>query len=155
MKVASINEIKKELSTQRPAQLLEYCLQLARFKKENKELLSYLLFEAQDHANYISEVQDEITNQFELMNHSNIYLIKKSVRKILRNVNKKIRFASQTEVEIELLMHFCYCIDQYSIPIHQSRQLTNLYEKQFEKIKKCIEKLHPDLQYDFKKRLKS
>ena len=48
MKAASISEIKTELKGLPPAQLTELCLRLARFKKENKELLTYLLFEAND-----------------------------------------------------------------------------------------------------------
>lgn len=153
MKAASISELKRELGNYNSGQLLDFCLRLAKFKKENKELLSYLLFQAQDRESYIKEVENEITEQFELINRSNIYLVKKSVRKILRNVIKQIRFTADTEIEVELLMHFCYCMDKFSIPIDQSRQLNNLYEKQFLKIKKCIENLHPDLQYDLKRQL--
>jgi len=44
MKAASSKEIKSALIEQSPTQLTELCLRLARFKKENKELLTYLLF---------------------------------------------------------------------------------------------------------------
>lgn len=153
MKAASINELKRELGNYNSHQLLDFCLRLAKFKKENKELLSYLLFEATDREGYVKEVKNEISAQFQLINRSNIYLVKKSVRKILRNVNKQILFTADSEIEVELLMHFCNCMDKYSIPIDQSRQLNNLHEKQFLKIKKCIENLHPDLQYDLKRQL--
>ena len=45
MKAATINELKQELQNIPPAKVTELCLRLARFKKENKELLTYLLFE--------------------------------------------------------------------------------------------------------------
>ena len=54
MKAATIHEIKQELSTVKPVDLVELCLRLGKFKKENKELLTYLLFEAHDEHGYIT-----------------------------------------------------------------------------------------------------
>ena len=44
MKAASIAELKKTLVRTETGELLDICLRLARFKKENKELLTYLLY---------------------------------------------------------------------------------------------------------------
>ena len=99
MKTASLNDIKKELAKHNSADLLEYCLRLAKFKKENKELLGYLLFESEDIATYTKEIKNEIEEQFLQMNKSNIYFIKKTLRKILRNVNKQIRISMSRKVE--------------------------------------------------------
>lgn len=52
MKAASLNELKNELNTLPPLQLLDICLHLAKYKKDNKELITYLLFEAQNEAAY-------------------------------------------------------------------------------------------------------
>ena len=57
MKAASVNEIKQQLKEVNPVELIELCLRLARFKKENKELLTYLLFEADDLQAYIANVK--------------------------------------------------------------------------------------------------
>ena len=92
-------------------------------------------------------------NLFLEINKSNIYFVKKSIRKILRNVNKHIRFALSKQVEAELLIHFCNCISKYSIPVKKSKQLTNLYETQLKKIDEALSTLHPDLQYDLKKQI--
>ena len=54
MKTASVKEIKDELKFKTSDELRELCLQLSRFKKENKELLTYLLFEAQDEEAFIA-----------------------------------------------------------------------------------------------------
>jgi hypothetical protein len=40
MRSASIQEIKQELQQLKPAELVNTCIRLARFKKENKELLT-------------------------------------------------------------------------------------------------------------------
>jgi hypothetical protein len=153
MKATSINEIKKELANHESKDLLEYCLRLAKFKKENKELLAFLLFQAEDISSYIDQVKKETEEQFLQINKSNIFFIKKSVRKILRNINKHIRFSMSKEVEAELLIYFCNCIIYFSIPIKKSRQLQNLFESQLKKTDKALSFLHPDLQYDLKQQL--
>ena len=55
MRVASMAEIKQELKGLPAAEVLELCLRLARSKKENKELLTFQLFEAHDPASYIQQ----------------------------------------------------------------------------------------------------
>jgi hypothetical protein len=153
MKAASINDIKKELANHEYKDLLEYCLRLAKFKIENKELLGFLLFEVHDLSTFITRVKQEIEEQFLDINKSNVYFIKKSVRKILRNLTKKIRISMSAQAEAELLIHFCNCIITYSIPIKESRQLLNLYNNQLKKIEKALFALHPDLQYDLKRQM--
>jgi single-stranded DNA-specific DHH superfamily exonuclease len=153
MKAASINEIKKNLEKRDFNELLEYCIRLTKFKKENKELLAFLLFDSGDIPSYIDGVKEEMNDQFNGINKSNIYFIKKSVRKILRLVNKHIRFSLSKQTEAELLIHFCNCIITYSIPIKKSRQLMNLYENQLRKIDESLDSLHPDLQYDLRRQM--
>ena len=48
LKPASISQLKQVLRSHSPEELAEFCLRLARYKKENKELLTYLLFDADD-----------------------------------------------------------------------------------------------------------
>ena len=153
MKPATINELNAGLSQLDKKELLSFCLRLAKFKKENKELLTYLLFEAGDIDNYIENVKKEITISFMEINNSNVYYIKKSVRKILRYVNRNIRFTGSKQAEAELLIHFCNSLLQFAIPLSKSKPLQNLYESQLKKIELAISQLHPDLQYDLKKKL--
>jgi len=93
MKAASVKELKQALETRSPKELKAICLTLAKFKKENKELLTYLLFEAADEEAYIKSVKAEIDRQFEAINTRSYYFIKKGVRKILREVKKYIRYS--------------------------------------------------------------
>ena len=58
MKAASLAQIKKELKLRSPQDIEELCLRLGRFKKENKELLTYLLFEADDEQGYIAHIKE-------------------------------------------------------------------------------------------------
>ncbi len=153
MKITSLKEIKKDLEKKKFDELLAYCLRLATFKKENKELLSFLLFDSDDISNYIQKVKQDVEEQFLQINKSNTYLIKKSVRKILRNVNKQIRFSMSKQVEAELLIHFCNCMISYSIPIKNSTQLLNLYKSQLKKTEDALYSLHPDLQYDLRRQI--
>ena len=46
MKAATVAQLKKELQFKSQEETMQLCLRLARFKKENKELLTYLLFES-------------------------------------------------------------------------------------------------------------
>jgi hypothetical protein len=144
---ASLSDIKKELQQQSKAELLDHCIRLAKFKKENKELLAYLLFE-HDEQVYIEKIKKSTDALFEEINFSNAHFIKKSVRKILRMINKNIRFALSKQVEAELLLHFCNCFVTYSIPTRKSRQLLNIYEGQVKKYNQVLSTLHEDVQYD-------
>ena len=77
MKTASLKEIKTELYRLHPARIQELCIQMAKFKKENKELLTYLLFGAYDETAYIEEVKSLIDEQFKEIKKGNAYLAKK------------------------------------------------------------------------------
>jgi hypothetical protein len=155
MKASTISEIKQELVNKPSPQLIELCLRLAKFKKENKELLTYLLFEAHDTHGYIQSLKDEMDVQFEEVNQSNVYFVKKTVRKILRIANKHIRYTGLSIVEIELLLYFCSKMTKLNVPITGNQQLMNIYQNQLKKIEKAIAGLHEDLQYDYLKSFKS
>ena len=91
MKTPDLNEIRRDLEKRDAKELLDYCIRLAKFKKENKELFSFLLFDADDMNNYIENVKSDTEKSFLEINKHSIYYIKKSIRKILKNVNKHIR----------------------------------------------------------------
>jgi hypothetical protein len=154
MKASTVHEIKTELSHLKADDLIELVLRLSKFKKENKELLTYLLFEAHDEQAFIKSVEGEIAEQFkEIPKGNSLYLVKKSVRKILRRTNKHIQYTGSKTAEVRLLIYFCSRLKESGIPIEQSTALTNLFEGQLKKIKKVLGTLHEDLQYDYLKQL--
>lgn len=153
MKSATVHELKKELTALEPKELAELCLRLAKFKKENKELLTFLLYEAHDVQTFLVELKIEIETQFVEMNRDNLYLTKKSLRKILRITNKYIRYIGNKESAAELLIFFISNIKKFNIPIHSGAVLSNLYTTQLKKINMVIESLDEDLQHDYRKEL--
>ena len=155
MKAASIKEIKSALEELPPHELLPLTLRLAKFKKENKELLTYLIFEANDEQAYIQSIKEAVDEQFMDINHTSLYFVKKSLRKILRLINRYSKYSDETQTGIDLLIYFCKKIKDAAIPIHKSTALVNLYEGQIKKIRKELATMHEDLQYDYLKELET
>ena len=149
MKTATVSQLKNELKYQSQEELIELCLQLSKFKKENKELLTYLLFEADDEDAFIQGVKEETSELFGQINTSSYFYIKKSVRKILRIIKKYIRYSKKKETEVELLLHFCTELKEMNPPFYRNVSLQNIYDRQNILIKKAISTLHEDLQYDY------
>jgi hypothetical protein len=149
MKAASLSTLKKELANQSEDDVLKICMRLARYKKENKELLNYLIFEAYDEAGYIDGIKSEIDHLFNEINKSNQYFAKKSIRKILRITNKYIRYSGIKRTEVELLIYFCSQLKNSGIPLRSSASLHNIYLRQVQKLKKALASLHEDLQFDY------
>ena len=149
MKAASLKEIKTELNHRSSQELLALCLRLSKFKKENKELLTYLLFESGDEENFIRGIKEKVDLDFEAINTKTFFYIKKSVRKILRELKKYIRYSQNKETEVELLLYFCEKLKDFKPSIKRNTTLTNLYNRQLEFISKKIKTLHEDLQNDY------
>ena len=149
MKAVTLKEIKTELSYRSYEDILKLCLQLTKFKKENKELLTYLLFESENEEKFIDNVKLEIDEQFDLINTKTYYFIKKSVRKILRMIKKYIRYSKITETEVTLLIYFCEKLKNLNPSIKKNTVLLNIYNRELTNAKKKTEALHEDLQYDF------
>jgi hypothetical protein len=153
MKAASIHEIKEELQSLAPTRLTELCLRLARFKKDNKELLTYLLFEAADEPAYIAAIKAEMDREFDDLPKPNLYLTRKSLRRILRTTARQIRYAGSPQTEVELLTYFLRKMQHSGIPFRDSPVLVNLCKQQLKKVRSAIDGLHEDLQYDYLKGL--
>lgn len=150
MKSASISELKKELNELPQKQLVELCLSLSKYKKDNKEFLDYLLFEAYDKANFALSIKKEIDEHFEeLKTQSNLYYTKKSLRKILRLITKYCKYLNDKAIAAELHIYFCSKLKNSGIPYHKSQLIVNMYEQQLKKINTLISALHEDLQQDY------
>ncbi|AJR04328.1 hypothetical protein [Siansivirga zeaxanthinifaciens] len=149
MKASPLVDIKKELKTLSSNEIQEICLKLIRFKKENKELLTYLLFYAHHEDDYILSVKTYIDEAFETINTNSYFYIKKSVRKILKNIKKFARYSQKKETEVELLLYFCKKLKDFKPSIKNNTTLFILYSNQLKLAKKTIATFHEDLQYDY------
>lgn len=151
MKAASATEIKQRLKELDKKDLVEICLRLTRYKKENKELLTFLLFEADDLPQYISGVKEEINDLFAGVNTSSVFFAKKTLRKALRTANKYTRYAGNKTVEVEVLLHYCTNFQGLKLDWKRSTLLSNMYAAQIKKIGAALDSLHEDLQYDYRR----
>lgn len=134
---------------------MEFCMRLAKYKKENKELLTYLMFEAQDEKNYVESVKIQLTQLFEEINRQSTYTTKKGLQKIVRVMNRFIKYSDKKTTELELRIFFCKKVKSERINITASTVISNLYEREKKKIEVCLSKLHEDLQYDFQQEIET
>jgi hypothetical protein len=155
MTFATIAEIKKELQHADTDLLQTLCLRLAKYKKENKELLGYLLFESQNEPSYVRQIKEDIDLQFEELKDRNLYIVKKMLRKILRYTNRHIKYSTNDETDLELRIYFCEKFKAAKIPLATSTTLFNLYQGQLKKINGIVTKLPEDLQSDYARAIAS
>ena len=153
MKTATLAEIKKEFKHRSPEEITALCLRLGRFKKENKELLTYLLFESDSEEGYRESIKGLIDEGFKAITATRVYIVKKNIRKILKETKKYIRYSGNKETEVELLLHFCTVLKNYKTVVKRNSVIRNILDRQLEYIERKIPALHEDLQYDFNEEL--
>jgi hypothetical protein len=142
-----LQDIKKELQHLPAEQIAELCLRLSRYKKENKELIAYLLFEAHDEDAFIEKVKAEAGFMFSQL-PAQSYIAAKSLRKILRTLSKYSKFMGSKTAEISLLISFCENYIHYADRKTAYKPLRLILLRQLEKIRTLIGKLHEDVQAD-------
>jgi hypothetical protein len=143
-----LQDIKKELQHLSSLQIAELCLRLARHKKENKELLAYLLFEADNETAFLEKVKAEVGFMFSQL-PSQSYNAAKATRKILRLISKYTKFSGSKQMEIELLINFGHNYIQYTDRKTSYKPQRLILIRQVQKIQVAIGKLHEDLQFDY------
>lgn len=149
MNAATLSELRKELKGFPKERLIEICTRLARYKKDNKELLTYLIYETEDEPAYRRHLVSELEDLFSTLPGGNQYYIKKGLRRILRRINKLIAYSGQTETEIEVRIRFCQLMRDQKISLTSGTVLGNIYSLQKRKIEKIYSKLDEDLQADY------
>ena len=150
MKAASIKDIKKELETLELDALQEICMRLAKYKKENKELLTYLLFDAGSEDEYVTLVKEELDAMFKDMPTGNAYYVKKNLRKILRFLNRQIKYSGENNTELMLRLYFCLNV-RNKVALIEGSVLHRLYQQQLAKVNIALAALPEDLQADYQR----
>ena len=97
----------------------------------------------------INSIKDEIDLAFKEINRTSYYYLKKSIRKILRNTKKNIRYSKKKQTEVELILFYCNKLKNLSPPISKSIPLTRIFEREILRVEKIVTKLDADLQYDY------
>jgi hypothetical protein len=155
MKSESISNLKKEIQNLPPELVVQYCIRMAKYKTENKELLSYLIYQAYDQQTFIEEVKGVIDYQFKNLNKTNLYLAKKTIRKALKTTHKFIKFSGIKQTELDLLIHFCKKLKASGLPMQHGKVLGNIFMRQIERINAVLSTLHEDLQLDYAREIKN
>jgi hypothetical protein len=153
MKAVTVKELSRELLNRSPKELRDLCLRLSRFKKENKELLTYLLFESSDEASYVESVKEELDRQLTEVNRKSYYFIKKGLRAVLRNTKKYIRYSQNKKTEVDLLIWYCNRLQKFTPSVFRNQALRHLYERQVDTINEKVRLLHEDLRIDYETEL--
>lgn len=154
MNAASLAEIKRGLKDAHPETLIEVCLRLAKFKKENKELLTYLLFESADETAYRQSAIDELDEYLQQLPTGHIYYTKKGLRKILRRMNRLLTYSSDERTDVEVRLHFCEQLTR-KLKLSSGSWPHKLYEAQRKKISVMLDKMDPDIRFDYQSRVES
>lgn len=154
MKAASLKDLKSALEELNPLELKLIIHRLARLKMENKELLSYLLFDASDERGYVEEIKLYIDEEFVKINPTHTYFAKKTIRKILRRVKRISSYSDDPLTRIETLIYFLERLKSLTPHIRSSHAMQKIWFAQKSAIEHALSKMHPDLQFDYHKRLK-
>ena len=155
MKAAGLKQIKTALEDLPHHALVDICSRLGRYKLENKELLTYLVFEASDEQGYVNSIKESLHLMFTEVNIKNLYFLKKNLRKILRVANRFIKYSGNPETEVQVLLYILEEIKALKVDFTKSQQLMNLYSGIISKTTKNIKQLHEDLQYDYQRQFNS
>ncbi len=153
MQSSSLAEIRKELKSLSREEIIDLCNKLAKYKRDNKEYLNYLLFDSADEDSYANRIKHDVAEAFSATNTTGFYLAKKSIRRALRIANKYIKYSDKKETELDVLLFFCEEMNDLNLNWKRSKVLVNLYNRQVAKVKKIYAELHEDLQFDFQPRM--
>lgn len=155
MKPASAKQIKDALKSKDDDELLTLINRLATFKKENKELLTYLLFEEDDEISYLNAVKEEMRIKFSEIDLSTPYRTKKGLRKVIKYMDRMLKYTKVDSSHVELKLFFCQGMKAGPFGLERSKVLRNMYDVQFSRILKLVDKLHEDLKFDYAEQVES
>ena len=155
MKIASLAEIKKNLTQLTDKELIELVTLMAKNSVDNKKFLFFHLYGRDNPNLYTEMVEEELEMEFQKANTANYHYAKKSAQKVRRIMNKLLKYNKDKAIQLELIAFFCEKLKEYGYLRHRHHVIDNLYKMQVSKIEKLQSGLHEDLQYDYQERIDS
>ncbi len=143
-----LSDLKKELLELSKPELIQLCLRVAKLKRENKELLAYLIFDSEDPLFYAQKLKPEIKEVFE-QPFQHAYYLTKSIRKAMRLITKYYRFTSNKQGETELLI---YLVEEFYLSWrneYRYQALGKVIFRCLEKAQSNLKKIDEDFRADF------
>lgn len=153
METRSLAEMKKEMQHIPHKELVEICLRLGRYKKINKELLQYLLFEKDHETAYVARIKDIISTRFAEMPQNSLFFSTKYIRKTLRLCKQYGQYSSDAQTPVQLNLHFCEELIACRHYWQGYTAIEGILQRTLLSTRKDIGKLHEDLQYDYEKQV--
>ncbi len=144
----SLASLKKELSGLERSELISICARLARHKKENKELLAYLLLDADDPLHYAEKMKPKLDEPFDEPYHS-AWTFSKRLRKALRLITKYQRFTGSARGEAELLIYFLQKFQGDWRHELKYQAIQNIVYRCLVKLETLIDKVEEDYRSDY------
>jgi len=149
MKPATLVQIRKELETISPQRLMALTLRLIKLKSENKEFVSYLLFDEDQLSEYLADLKFEISEVLDCASFSQSLIAKKALRKCQKSITKHARYMGSKDAEAELYMFMIRKIHEKGINKYTHRTIQIIYLRCIERVKKLLPNIHDDLRGDF------
>ena len=116
-------------------------------------MLTYLLFEAADEESYVQELKSFIELEFEALPEKSAYLAKKSIRRIIRSVNRYLKYTDVKTTSVEVMISLCRQLRRLAKIYRESVAIQKIYSSHLKKVETIISTLHEDLQFDYRKEL--
>lgn len=152
MRPASIHDIRGQLQHLSNDELKELIIRLARFKQENKGLITYRIFDSLDEDAFVFSVLQLIREAFLGINPAP-YLAKKTVRKAIRIGNQAIKYSGIPTTELSILCCLLEEMQSSPVDISSSPVLINLARGLEKRAQRCFDALHEDLQFEYRNQL--
>jgi len=149
MKPATLVQIRKELETISPQRLMALTLRLIKLKSENKEFVSYLLFDEDQLSEYLADLKFEISEVLDGASFTQPLIAKKALRKCQKYITKHAKYMGSKDAEAELYMFLLRKIHEKGINRYTHRAIQLIYLRIIEKTKKLLPTIHNDLRGDF------
>ena len=153
MKPATLVQIRKELETVSYNRLLDITMKMVRHKTENKEFISFVLFDEENVADFASDIRHEISEMMQEVQYKPSYIIKRTLRKVLRYISRYCGYVSDKEFEAEMLVYFCRLMKEKRLHRTPIKSINIIYYKQLEKIEKLLPKLTGEVKTDIENEL--
>ncbi len=155
MVAASAKTLKETLDTKNNTELKELITRLLKFKKENKELATYLLFYENEEHDFVADAKSAILTQFEEVNTKTVFYAKKGLRKMLRIAAKFSKYSSEKTTTVDLGIYLGSLLIILPSHLKASPLIKNMYSSNLKKINTTLQNLHEDIQFDYNQQIKN
>jgi hypothetical protein len=101
----------------------------------------------------VSSLKLEIDELLSSIEKGPISPIKKQIRRVIRLINRHVKYIGTKVSHVELLLHLCEQLKEHEQDLLSSSKIYSLYELQLNKVRKLLPAVDDDLQYDYEQKI--